>query len=982
MNGFIQVEDVTPDAFRGAFLYTDEANGEGILQANDLPPFALDINRFKNVVFYANTRTRHRETINLLGVIKMISDYNLGTIPTLEITNGILTSTYTFVTGVQEQISVTTVADVAGNLAGKYFTLNSANDNTMYYVWYNVSGVGTDPAISGKIGIEVFINTGDSANDVAFKTANELALFIQDFSTTVLTNVITITNNEQGITTAPTSGTSGFTVAVIVTGDGEDATNQQVLLSTVVSPAQAVDQTARSLVHVINTDPNSSVYAYYLSGSSQVPGQILLESRTLDNNPFYILGNNSNTGSSFNPDISPTVFISSISVANPTLVTTSTPHGLINQSNVVITNSDSTPSINGLYQITYVSPTQFTIPVNVTVVGTQGALIDAAQAVTSDNEVLPNRIYYSKVSQPEAVPLLNTIDVGAKDKAILRIFPLRDSLFVYKEDGLFRISGEVAPFNLALFDSSCILLAPDSVDVSNNLIYGWTTQGIITTSESGVNIISRPIDIDILKLATAQYTNFKSATWGIGYESDNSYTVYTIQETDDINANIGYRYSTLTNTWTTFDKTDTCGVINSFNDTQYLGAGDINFLEKERKDFTRYDYADREYTKNLLLGDYFGTELHLVDISNISAGDVLVQDQEMTVFQFNTLLGKLDVDPSLNPHDYASTLTITAGLNQRTQLDLLIDKIANDPGRISQVGFTPIADYTAYESVISTGTITDISSGDPTVITSAAPHNLQTGRIITVTGSNSTPSINGIFEVTVLTPTTFTIPVSIIVQGTAGSFTVNNDDVQDVKASYDGMITLLNNDAGVTYSNYMHILNDTSQEAIVTNVNPLNKRITLNNALDLFTGPFTIFKAINSMIQWGPQTFGDPLNLKHVRESTLMFENKAFTSGILSFSSDLLPAFIDVPFGALGNGIFGYTGIPGTVTGTPGKTGFGYNFFGGAGNSAPFRTYIPRDVQRCRFLNCKFTNHVAREKYSLFGLTLTAEIGQSSKAYR
>lgn len=982
INGYIQVEDITPDAFRGAFLYTDETNGEGILQSNDLPPFALDINKFKNVVFYANTRTRHRETINLLGVINMINDFNMGTIPTITISDGTITNTYTFVTGVQEKISVTTVADIAGNLAGKYFTFNNANDNTMYYIWYNVSGTGTDPAIAGKSGIEVFLNTGDSANEVALKTNNALSLYVQDFTTSLAANIITITNTEQGSTTAPTAGTSGFAVAVITAGRGENAAAKQILLSTVVSPAQAVDQTARSIVHVINSNPNESVYAYYLSGSNQVPGQILLESRTLNNNPFYIVGNNANTGASFNPDISPTVFISSISVANPTVVTTSTPHGLINQNKVVITNSNSIPSIDGLHQITYISTTQFSLPINVTVAGTRGALINAAQAVTSDNEVLPNRIYYSKVLQPEAVPLLNTIDVGAKDKAILRIFPLRDSLFVYKEDGLFRISGEVSPFNLALFDSSCVLLAPDSVDVSNNLIYGWTTQGIVTTSESGVNIISRPIDTEILKLATTQYTNFKTATWGIGYESDNSYTTYTIKETNDIYATIGYRYSTLTNTWTTFDKTDTCGVINSFNDTQYLGAGDINFLEKERKDFTRYDYADREYVKDLILNNYYGNQLQLPDITNISAGDVLVQDQQMTVFQFNTLLGKLDVDPSLSPHDYVATRTIGAGLNQRTQLDLLLNKIANDPGRTSQGGAFPGSDYTAYESITSSGTITAISSGDPTVITTSAAHNLQTGRVITITGSNSTPSINGTFKVDVISSNTFTIPVSVIVAGTSGSFTVNNDDVSDVAASYNGMIVLLNNDPGLSYSNYMKIINDTSQEAIIVNVNPLNKRITLNNTLDFFVGPLTVFKAIDSTIQWGPQTFGDALGLKHVREATLMFENKAFTSGILSFSSDLLPAFIDIPFGALGNGIFGYTGNPGTVSGTPGKVGFGYNFFGGAGNSAPFRTYIPRDVQRCRYLNCKFTNHVAREKYSLFGMTLTSEVAQSSRAYR
>ena len=985
INGYIQIEDVTPAAFAGAFLYTNETNGEGILQANDLPPFALDINKFKNVVFYANTRTRNNQTINLLGVINMLNDFNLGIIPTLTITNGTQTTTYTFVKGVAEQITVATVADVSGSLAGKYFTLNSADNNTMYYVWYNVSGVGIDPAIANSTGIEVFIDTNDSANIVALKTNNALTQFGQDFTSTLLplnTNILTITNNVEGITTAPTPGTSGFTVTVITPGQGANAALNQILLSNLVSPAQAVNETALSIINIINSDPNSSVYAYYLSGTSTAPGQILLESRTLNNNPFFVLGNNANTGSSFNPILSPTIFISSISAANPTVITTTTPHGLINQDKVIITDSNSTPSVDGEYQITYISPTSFSIPVNVTVAGTRGALISVTDAVTSNNEGLANRIYYSKVLQPEAVPLLNTIDVGAQDKAILRIFPLRDSLFVYKEDGLFRISGESAPFNLALFDSSCILLAPDSLDVANNLIYGWTNQGITTTSESGVNIISRPIDTDILKLATSQYTNFTTATWGIGYESDNSYTTYTVKQINDIYATIGYRYTTLTNTWTTFDKTDTCGVINPFNDTEYLGAGDINFLEKERKNFDRYDYADREYVKNLELNHYFGTQLQLSDVANVSVGDVIVQDQEMTVFQFNTLLGKLDTDPSLSPHNYVATQTILPGIDQRTALDLLINKIANDPGRLSQVSFTPAATYTAYESIVSLGTITSISSGDPTVITTSTPNGLQTGRTITIAGSNSTPSINGTFTVSVLTNNTFTIPVSITVAGTSGTLTVNNEDTADVFASYNGIINLLNNDPGVVYSNYMQILNDTSQEAVITAVNPLTKRVTLNNALDFFVGPMTVFKAINSEVQWAPQTFGDPLGLKHVRESTLMFEDKAFTSGILSFSSDLLPAFIDVPFGALGNGIFGYTGIPGTITDTPNKTGFGYNFFGGAGNSAPFRTYIPRNVQRCRYLNCKFTNHVAREKYSLFGITLTAEVNQSSRGYR
>lgn len=65
---------------------------------------------------------------------------------------------------------VTTVDTVAasGITAQDYFTINSTEDS--YYVWYKVSGSGTDPEIAGKIGIEVDISASDTAAQVATKT--------------------------------------------------------------------------------------------------------------------------------------------------------------------------------------------------------------------------------------------------------------------------------------------------------------------------------------------------------------------------------------------------------------------------------------------------------------------------------------------------------------------------------------------------------------------------------------------------------------------------------------------------------------------------------------------------------------------------------------------------------------------------------------------------------------------------------------------
>jgi len=69
------------------------------------------------------------------------------------------------------------------------------------------------------------------------------------------------------------------------------------------------------------------------------------------------------------------VSVSSSSVANPTVITTSSAHGLASGDTVIIaSHTGSTPSINGTYVVTVTDATHFTIPVNVTVGGTGGTV--------------------------------------------------------------------------------------------------------------------------------------------------------------------------------------------------------------------------------------------------------------------------------------------------------------------------------------------------------------------------------------------------------------------------------------------------------------------------------------------------------------------------------------------------------------------------------------------------------------------------------
>lgn len=86
--------------------------------------------------------------------------------------------------------------------------------------------------------------------------------------------------------------------------------------------------------------------------------------------------------------------IASISVANPTVITTDVPHGLISGAIYTLSGTTSTPTVNGAQVVTVTGATTFTVPVNVTIgqasaagliatpAWTQGTVPGAVQAAT------------------------------------------------------------------------------------------------------------------------------------------------------------------------------------------------------------------------------------------------------------------------------------------------------------------------------------------------------------------------------------------------------------------------------------------------------------------------------------------------------------------------------------------------------------------------------------------------------------------------
>lgn len=776
--GELTFVDSTPESFRASAvpLYTNEVTGQGILQSNDQPPIALDIDLFRNSVFYGNTKSTHRTEFTIISV----DDY-------------VLDSTKI----------------VVGN-----------SDISRYYTASN-------------------IETPD-------------------------------------------------------TQDGGD-----FRLSSSISVGQAIDETARSLVKIINQDSESPVNAFYLSGPDDLPGNILLEARNLTDNTFFIgidndEPNNPFIGEEFNPRLPSARELTSFKGLGATTEITLNDHGFVDGDEVYVSYNKENPSdpesFAGEYIVSNSDTNTFEInqatitsesffPTNPTTV--------FSPEVESDNLEAPNRLYFSKTDLPEAVPAINFINVGAQDEPIRRILSLRDNLFVLKDDGVFIVSGTSAPnFTVRQTDSTKII-APDSAVVLNNQIYCLTEQGISRINGSGqVGIISRGIENLIDRISNAKF-DFVPNTFGVSYENDRAYILFMPTSNADNSSTQAYRYNIFENTWTRWEYNATCGLVLNRDSILYVGNGDRNYISQERKNFNRTDQSDRDFANSIVTGGVVGTTIRVGSTQELEVSDVITQTQEVSIYYLNNrLLNRMDeFDTGITP-PMGSTMLETFRADSG---DVLFDK------------FQALNDY--------------LNSLDPFI----------TNKLFT--------QVNLLEQVELLV-----------------SELNNSGSITNVKG--------YRNPESVTF------------EAYVTKVDRIQNIATLHSARPWLSGEITVYKHFPQIIEWNPQHFGDPSALKQVREVSIIFDQNNFYDARARFASDVSQDLTDINFQGKGLGYWGDM-----------KWSAPNHYWGGNGNDIPFRTIVPREKQRCRYISLTFEHRNAREDFRILGITGVVR-AISSRAYK
>ena len=228
---------------------------------------------------------------------------------------------------------------------------------------------------------------------------------------------------------------------------------------------------------------------------------------------------------------------------------------------------------------------------------------EQAFPVTSINDSRPNRIYYSKFNQPEAVPIVNYIEVGSANQPIRRIVPLRDGVMVLKDDGVFRISNAAPPFTVTPIDYNVRILAANTAAELDNKVFFLSDQGVIALSDSDAQIMSIVIDKTIIENTSPDlFPNLKEVAWGIAYQSDRKYILFMPSTGTDAQSTQQYVYNHIFQLWTRWTLEATCGLIFKRDGKMYLGSHqgssgtNDSYIYQERKSFTNADYADNQYT--------------------------------------------------------------------------------------------------------------------------------------------------------------------------------------------------------------------------------------------------------------------------------------------------------------------------------------------------------------------------------------------------
>jgi hypothetical protein len=598
--------------------------------------------------------------------------------------------------------------------------------------------------------------------------------------------------------------------------------------------------------NVYRTEGSSSNANFHIAGGINESSSSNLAER-------FVIEETGTIGINF-PSVNAT--LSTNTLGNPTEITTTLDHDLETGNSVVISGSDSTPSLDGTYTITVTATNKFTIPLDTTSytqVTTGSVAITHADRVDNSGTIKLHVNGCIKLAQEglgssclilgDTTNLIEVTNSGDFSVAVNQDLDLNlnssNNINIPSLVGLtFGSDNTFIKYDnsdLCIDSSGDIKLTPAGSDViiTGNLFVTGTTN--ISGGGSGG---SGTVDDYILCLGKGQDLSISLIQTNVADTVDITTPTHNLVNGDSVTISSSDSTPVIDNTYTVTVISSTVIRVGLAGGISVNGsAGNLrskHVTNPARDVGTCFDWHDGGAvgTSNALEG-FFGFDrsserftfipdsTNTADVISGSLGDLEFNKGYFTNVEISTLTssqvvfsdsnGLLVSDSGMTYNSTTNTLTVdqveATNLVEKEDFDantILKADTDNTPvplsvpentilGRIAGGSITALTSSqvnsllgtsggggggSSFERlyVIVSSSISSIGLGTPSTITTSANHGLTSSDSVTISGSNSTPSIDGTYSVTVTGTNTFTIPSpSVTIVGSSGTITPDDN---------------------------------------------------------------------------------------------------------------------------------------------------------------------------------------------------------------
>ena len=587
--------DDVSEFFKGALLYVNQNSGEGELQANFRAPQCQSMSLYQKYLFYGNCRTRQLLNFSVSGPI------NFSTTSYIETKVGDIVRRYYVASGpgnLTVRASITAIGPIVVNYTAHGIPTVGLNtvyiSNTVVTIggfpingnYYAINVAANTFEITDTIGGAALVGVGAVPSPCDFESVYQ-SKATQAASWVRTSNVITVTLAAHGLSIG---------MQVYISGSAGGAPNIVTNIYTIQSVPNANDFTVNESAADSNgtCSYNELDYVFYdnniatATPSEQIRDSSVTLVKAINRDAYSLVYAQYTSAPN---DTSGNIRLQAKNFGDPIYLRVSD----------LNTQKGFFPQI----PIVYTGPDQ----------------------VFSEDEILLNTVFFSKLQEPEAVPLVNFIKVGSEKAQILNIHSLTNSLIILKEDGVFRLTGDnPSNFVVSVLDNTVNIVARRSSTTFANQVAALTNQGVVLVSETSVQIISRIIENVIQTIVNNGAIDFE--TIGVSYEIDRQYLITTLAP--DGQTKVNYCYNVMTDAWTTWTWTFRSASIGPDN-IMYMVESNQGKILRERKNNNKIDYCGQYHDVTVL----DASDTSLVLISSLSYtpqyGDIIVKNSIINI---------------------------------------------------------------------------------------------------------------------------------------------------------------------------------------------------------------------------------------------------------------------------------------------------------------------------------------------------------------